>query len=191
MYNPQEFFSWEMDSGNTQENPEYLKLHTETAKKILIDLHPISLLDIGCGTGAMIEYLLNNGVDAYGLSNNHHEFDFFIRRNPAHVDNYFILDAKDLSLVTDKKEFDMISAIEIFEHLDDETLKKATKAIAGKCKWFLFSSIPYKQPWLDDKIGHINVKSKDGWVRYFKSFGIRYKEDWTLPTEWTMLFTAS
>jgi SAM-dependent methyltransferase len=70
-------------------------------------------LDFGCGNGAFIRYLRGKGIETLGV-------------DPVHVDNdmspYVYSSLDDLS----EKRFDVITAFEVFEHLDrpDDTISQ-------------------------------------------------------------------
>lgn len=182
MYNHKEFFEWERFYGNTQDNPKYVSLHRRFADKIMEELEPESLLDIGCGTGAMIEYLIPK-INAHGADHNRHHFKYFKERNPAMADRFHVLKAKNIERVM--IDYDVITAIECFEHFDNETIDIVTGAL--RCRWLVFSSTPYSAK-MDGDIGHINIRLEIEWINHFESYGFELIDRWNIPTKWTLIF---
>ena len=134
---------------------------------------PDSVLDLGCGRGPYL-YFWNWFVnDIKGIDISHFA-----------VDNSFIpnkISQGDVCDETIYKETDLITAIDILEHLDDEQLDKALSNISKYGKKFLFS-IPFEgDPNLLLDNTHKQFHTKEWWISKIAGFGIIIEET---PTNW-------
>lgn len=82
--------------------------------KYLVGQRNLSILDIGCGAGGMIEYLSNYG-QVIGLDKDKHIVDLNLKKGK----NVVCGDIKKLNFSNDS--FDLITLLEILEHLDDDS----------------------------------------------------------------------
>jgi cyclopropane fatty-acyl-phospholipid synthase-like methyltransferase len=94
--------------------------------------------------------------------------------------------------------YDMITSIEVFEHIPDEKLMPFIKELPHHCEYFLFSSTPYPNtPEFDEQWGHCNLKQTDEWIRIFTEAGFellkeetKYLQKNEIPTKWTLMFKS-
>jgi 2-polyprenyl-3-methyl-5-hydroxy-6-metoxy-1,4-benzoquinol methylase len=78
-------------------------------------------------------------------------------------------------------QWDLITAIDVLEHLDDKQLDKTLNNMAKYGKRFLFS-IPFEgDPNLEADKTHKQFHTKDEWIKLIQSHGIIIKET---PKEW-------
>lgn len=155
----------------------YHDLFHHTADHIIKHLSPKTMLELGCGPGVLVAALLERGVDAKGIDRN----------------RYFKKMAEEQIILADLRNYqvtspvDVITCIEVFEHMSDNELAGLLPQIAANCKWFVFSSTPYSSP-SDMEWGHVNIKSKAEWIKIFGQHGLSLMHNWALPTHWTMVF---
>ena len=134
---------------------------------------PESVLDLACGRGPYL-YFWNWFVeDIQGIDISQYA-----------VDNSFIPNRIIQGDVTDEevyKEVDLITAIDILEHLDNEQLDRALKNIRKYGKKIVFS-IPFigDPNLLNDKT-HKQFRQKDDWIKLIESHGIKISEP---PSHW-------
>ena len=181
MTDHKKFWDVNVRRGNTQDGAAYNRLHVRVGEEIIKKFNPESLLDIGCGSGAMIEFLLNNAVNASGIDNNKYAYDYYCNRNPDLIEHYLFKDVVHIN----EGYYDVVSAIESFEHFDDYAIDVIMTSL--QCKYFVFSSTSAKA---EDDIewGHINVKTQSEWIKLFSKFDYELIEQWTIPTNWTKVF---
>lgn len=110
-----------------------------------------TVLDVGCGEGFLVEYL-PNGVDYVGVDYSSESIKF------AKVQSEKLVPAKagiqiqkvefrvaDIyNLPFDSKNFDLITCLEVLEHL--ETPEKALEEIRRVAKKYVILSVPH-EPW--------------------------------------------
>lgn len=191
-YSNKDFFDFEVKNGLTTDNPAYKNLHYNLAKKIMETYKPVSILEIGSGCGAFLEYLVNNGVLAIGIDQNEHERQYFINRNPEAENRYKLATLKQFTENTEVFSFfNVIVSIEVFEHITDDEIIPALKKLSRSCDWFYFSSTPHRTTEeFDTQWGHINIKSEEEWIELFKQCGFTLYNKPGTPTAWSLLFKS-
>jgi cyclopropane fatty-acyl-phospholipid synthase-like methyltransferase len=190
MYNHKEFFDWEIASGHCQTNAVYRELHHGFGKWLVnaykkLDGEPLRTLDFGCGTGTLVEFLIYRGVDAYGLTINKYEHAYFVERNPRFAERLILLDGK--TIWDPEKPFDVITCIEVFEHMTDAMVDRAAVIFKSICKTLIFSSTPKKSE-NDEELGHINIRPTEDWIKHFEDKGFKLVSKPEIPTLWTLEF---
>lgn len=126
---------------------------------------PRTYLDLGSGTGAMVNFARKMGVDAYGLD---------VINGPEH---WFIHhDLTQPFVWNPAASFDLITCIEVAEHLDDDdALFQTVEHNLADGGVFIFSSAPPGQAGEH----HVNCQPAYYWRDRFKARGISYREDYT------------
>lgn len=124
---------------------------------------PRTYLDVGCGTGAMVNAARQLGVDAYGLDILPHEEPYLIKQD--------LREFCDLG-----RQFDLITSIETAEHIDPEgadlfcdTLARHIRTDGGL---LVLTAAPPGQ--IGD--GHVNTQPKEYWRDRLESRGLKYDE---------------
>lgn len=184
-FNHIEFFEYERDHGMTPDNEMYAEIHYSLGRKILSRINPKTVLEIGTGSGALLEFFCRRGVDAIGIDFNPFHKQYFESRNPEHFYRYVL---HDLEEDLQDLHVDTIVSIECFEHLEDKVLDKAVDYVSRNCKTLIFSSTPHPDPEFDIQWGHVNVKPTQEWIKIFTSKGMKFIEQWDVPTAWTLRF---
>lgn len=85
---------------------EYIKKHVNISKET-------TLLDVGCGTGAIIE-MLSNHFNTYGLDSSPQAIEFCRKRG---LTNLF---QGNLESFNKDRKFDIITILDVIEHIDDD-----------------------------------------------------------------------
>lgn len=131
---------------------------------------PKNVLDLGCGRGCYL-YFWQWYVEAHGI-----EISDWAVKNalcPKVVKG-------DITDLYDFK-YDLVTAIDVLEHLNDEQLDKALKNISKSGNRFLFS-IPFiGDPNLEKDNTHKQFKTKEEWVKLIENYGIKIIET---PKDW-------
>jgi SAM-dependent methyltransferase len=103
--------------------PEWLRFFGTIADRIVAEIRPRRVLDVGCAKGFLVEALRDRGVEAFGID----------------VSRYAIGEVRDdvkpfcrVASVLDPLEgpYDLITCIEVLEHLDEAD---GARAIAHIC----------------------------------------------------------
>ena len=150
--------------------------HPEMVKQWNDYFKPESILDLGCGKGCYLKYW-HWFTDATGI-----ELSKWAVSH-AFTDNIWEENIITETL-TEKKNYDLITFIDILEHLNSEDLNIVLKKYSKKGNKFLFS-IPFKgDPNLLNDKTHIQIKTKEEWIKLIKSNNIKI-----LKTPSTWLFS--
>jgi SAM-dependent methyltransferase len=149
-----------------------------------------SVIDIGCGSGVFVSEFLKRGVEAFGVDQNEYWYKDFEAVYPDYKYNYLQEDFTDTEL---GDVFDLALCVEVMEHLPDDVVTKWIEKIKTKCKYLIFTSIPWSESVVWDKYwGHINLKGEGHWVDLFHSHGFTLLKKNQLPApEWGLLFKNS
>ena len=144
----------------TRDEPHWAKFFADVAKATVANLRPATALDAGCAHGFFVEALRNEGVDAAGFDIS----EFAVSQMPEEYKDYVrvgsILDPFG-------SRYDMISCIEVIEHLAAPDARTAIKNLTDATDTILFSSTP--SDW--DEPTHINVQPPEYWARLFAEQG--------------------
>ncbi|MBK8047997.1 MAG: methyltransferase domain-containing protein [Anaerolineales bacterium] len=149
------------------------------ADRIVRDLEPQSVLDVGCAYGLLVETLRERGVDAYGIDVS----EYAISQAAPVVQPYVHVGS---AVEPFGRTYDLIVTIEVLEHLPPE---QAEPAIANICRHtddVLFSSSPLDY----SEITHFNVQPPEIWARHFANQGF-YRDvdfDASFITPWAARF---
>lgn len=188
-FTDQEFFDYNKASGWTNENPEWLKGQEKFADYLTDTLGAASVLDIGCGPGGLVEVLAKRGNVAIGIDSNPLNQEFFVKRNPDHEARFILEQAQN---VIPGNFFDVVVAVEVFEHIPDDVNSQILQNIRDKCKFFLHTSTPYHStPQFDRQWGHINVKPTEHWIKFIEAHGFKLVQKVDYPAEWGLLFLST
>jgi SAM-dependent methyltransferase len=144
----------------------------EEARKILHDLFSIILnkfkgeiqtaLDIGCAYGFSVEYLLQNGVDAYGCEPS----TYALIRTKKYWWGNKIFESYLPTLKGIDRKFDLVTATEVLEHIPEEHARDSINRIFEICNKYVVMVIAF-QP----MFGHLNVKPREWWDALFEELG--------------------
>lgn len=126
------------------------------ADEIVLSLKPSTVFDAGCAIGFLVEALWDRGVTAHGRDIS----EYAIKQVRPDVKPYC-----EVRSVTDPIEgrYDLITCIEILEHLPESDAIAAIDALTEASDQILFSSSPNDF----DEPTHINVRPPIYWSRLF------------------------
>ncbi|MEA2314276.1 MAG: hypothetical protein QOI03_968 [Solirubrobacteraceae bacterium] len=157
---------------------------------------PASLLDVGCGEGVLVHRWAQRmqGGRVVGIDLEEPSLQAGWAERAAPNLEYRVMDAGELPFAA--AEFDLVSAIEVLEHLPDPA---STVAEMARCaRRHLLVSVPREPLWralniargaylstLGDTPGHLNHWSKRSFVRLLARHG--EVAEIRTPLPWTML----
>ena len=147
------------------------------------DYYPRSYLDLGSGTGSMVNMARKLDIDAYGVDVINGPEDWFI----DHDLNIPIQLVSSGDTIKDGIEdyrnsraiFDLITCIEVAEHLEPESSAVLAETIDRHLEHggrLVFSSAPFGQ----GGEHHINNQHPWYWRSLFHKHGISYRQDLTM-----------
>jgi SAM-dependent methyltransferase len=102
----------------------------------------VALLDVGCGSGKLVRYLRERGVDARGLEPSsvlHHQF--------LSADEFFVLGTLDSLRASSSERFDVVTALDVVEHVEDPSALLADAAALLSPGGILLVSTPDVASW--------------------------------------------
>jgi len=133
-------------------------------------LKPRSVLDVGCAKGYLVYLLDQLGIDAYGVDIS----SYAIAQAPLKIAHrLYHLDAVEDKFPFGDSQFDLITALEVFEHLDcfDNLLKEVSRALSP-CGYLLITTPTLLGKYLFVDNTHISVKSRNSWQKLLKRYGL-------------------
>ncbi|MDP8983205.1 MAG: methyltransferase domain-containing protein, partial [Acidobacteriota bacterium] len=140
----------------TREHPHWLSFFSGIAERIVASLAPKRVLDAGCAMGFLVEMLRDRGVEAYGLDVS----EYAIAQVRPDIAPYCKVAALEEPIAG---KFDLITCIEVLEHLTEEQARAAILNMSRATDTILFSSTPSDF----DEPTHVNVKPEAWWLELF------------------------
>jgi glycosyltransferase involved in cell wall biosynthesis len=144
--------------------PWWPKFFDDIAEELNRSLKPRTVLDVGCAIGFLIDAFWRRGVRAYGIDIS----EYAISQVPQDVRSFCrVLSATDPLPDDFPRTYDLITCIEVLEHIPEEDAKSAIKNMALRTDCILFSSTPndLTEP------THVNVRPVIYWLQLFAEFG--------------------
>ena len=128
-------------------------------------------LDVGCATGYLVEVLRERGIDAEGCDLSQFAIDHASPGAVGHVRvaNLFA------GLPWTDGAFDLVTALEILEHLPPDRVPVALAELARICGGYLYATIPSFGPNRSGPDGHYEGKVRPERVEYYRGLGPEYR----------------
>lgn len=162
-------------------NREYFQRHTDRrfwyypcAATLAYRLQPKAALDIGCGIGMMVEAWTMDGIDAYGVDVSDAALGL---ARPEIKHRVQRVDASKEKLPFPDGKFDLVTSIEVIEHLPshENLVREAFRVTKPGGHLFIQTPLP-NTPEADDPT-HVAVKPKKEWIALFTGAGFELAED--------------
>lgn len=134
------------------------------ADKLIANYHPTTVLDAGCAVGYLVAALRDRGVDAYGIDIS----EYAISQVRDDIKSYCVVGSlTDPLPETLPKHYDLVTNIEVLEHLYAEEAPIAVANLCSLSDTIIFSSSPddYSEP------THVNVQQREYWAKLFAQNG--------------------
>ncbi len=141
---------------------------------VVRDLHPRSLLDVGCGTGAMLVEFRRHGVDARGLE--YGDAALKLCRSRGLPVKRFDLERDGLR--APDVAYDVVLSTEVAEHLPASSANRYLELLVSQSGTVVFTAATPGQGGLD----HVNEQPHDYWIAKFATRG--YRMDEPLSRRW-------
>ena len=149
---------------NYIENEQLRSFFHNFAEAVVEKYHPKTVLDAGCALGILVDELRKLGVEAYGIDGS----EYAVSNAVEGIRQYCAVCRIQDELPQDfPKQFDLITNIEVMEHLDESECAAAVKNLCSHTKRIIFSSTStdFEDP------THINVNKIDYWAEKFAENG--------------------
>lgn len=150
---------------------EYYRFTDETAQRsapgiaasIIRDLQPATVLDVGCGTGAILQALHKGGVKGKGFE--YAEAGLAYCRKRGLSVRKFDLEASPLAVPSEL--YDVVLSTEVAEHLPESVADVFVMSLAAQADTVVFTAATPGQGGLD----HVNEQPHSYWEEKFASRG--------------------
>ena len=138
------------------------------SESIINKFKPIRVVDVGCGTGALLYELKERGCICLGLENSSAGLNI-CRTRGLDVRKF---DLEHDTLEKDIENFDVTICMEVAEHLPEKYADRLIDLLASLSPITVFTAATPGQGGKD----HINEKPHDYWIDKFESHGFRYEQ---------------
>jgi len=136
---------------------------------VINEIHPKSVLDVGCGIGNSLKHYLNNNIDSWGIENSSTAISNSLVKERIIKHNL----KRTLNL---NKEFDLVWCFEVIEHIHPDYESNFLKTLCNHSKKILISAARPGQ----GGHGHFNEQEPEYWIDKFSKLGYKYDRDFTL-----------
>lgn len=150
------------------------------ADSIVTDLKPARVVDVGCGTGALLDALRSRGCEVFGLEYSEAGLKFCRSRN---------LDVAKFDLerdtLDDGRTFDAAVSMEVAEHLPEHIADRYVDLLTRLAPVIVFTAAPPGQGGED----HVNEQPPEYWITKFRDRA--FEQDTKLSGQWRESWRAS
>lgn len=142
-------------------DPEWLTFFGRIADRIVSDIGPRTVLDVGCAWGLLVEALRARGVEAYGTDVSSYAISKVAPEVAAYCRVSSIAEPMD-------RRYDLIVCMEVVEHVAAAECDRGLQNLAHATDDLLFSSSPfdYREP------THVNVRPPAEWAEALARLGL-------------------
>jgi len=127
-------------------------------------------LDVGCAKGYLVEALRDRGVDAVGCDVS----SFAVEHAAPGALGYVRLGDLSRGLPYPDGEFDLVSALEILEHLPPDSVPGALLELRRVCRGVVYATIPSFGRNASGPDGHFEGKVRPERLDHYRSLGPDY-----------------
>ena len=138
------------------------------SESILFSLRPDTIVEVGCGTGALLEALRRRGCQVLGLEYSEAALQYCRWRGLAV--RKFDLERDTLA---DDRTFDVAISMEVAEHLPEKISGRYVALLTRLSGVIVFTAAPPGQGGLD----HVNEQPPSYWISKFQALGFAYDEE--------------
>ena len=144
-----------------QHTEPWLTFFGAVADRIVTEIGPGTVLDVGCAMGMLVGALRKRGVRAFGFDIS----EYALQQSQC---KEFVWKGSASDPEAYRDDFDLVVCIEVLEHLLPPEAQNAIGLMAQHSTRVLFSSNPgdYREP------THINTREAGYWMREFARYGM-------------------
>jgi 2-polyprenyl-3-methyl-5-hydroxy-6-metoxy-1,4-benzoquinol methylase len=141
-----------------------LKFFDAIAERLVGSLKPQTALDVGCAVGFLVKALRSRGVQAYGI----YISEYAISQIPKDLQRFCRVSSATQPRAEEFPEsYDLVTCIEVLEHLTPEDGRQAIANMALRTRHILFSSTKDHS----EEPTHVNVQPASYWLSIFAAHG--------------------
>jgi SAM-dependent methyltransferase len=150
------------------------------AAAIFTDLKPSSVIDVGCGTGVLLEALRARGCEVFGLEYAEAALKY-CRARRLNVRQFDL----ERQVFTDTRTFDVAVSMEVAEHLPERVADRYVDLLTRLSPVIVFTAAPPGQGGSD----HVNEQPPAYWIAKFQQRGFAHAEE--LSQRWRERWKAA
>jgi SAM-dependent methyltransferase len=147
---------------------------TDIADSILVDVAPRTVVDVGCGTGALLDVFRKSGCEVFGFEYSEAGLDY-CRKRALPVAKFDL----EKDQLVDDRTFDVAVSMEVAEHLPLSVADRYVQLLARLAPVVVFTAAPPGQGGHD----HVNEQPASYWVAKFANKGFAFDEE--LSRRWS------
>lgn len=131
-------------------------------------IKPLTVLDVGCGTGQTLGWFLERGCEAIGIEAS----DLAIKKSGMRSRIRRLDLRKPVDL---QREFDLVWSFEVAEHLPEDAADNFVATLIRHSNCVVMSAAPPGQ----GGEGHLNEQPSQYWINKFEARGWSYEDELT------------
>src|SRR5882724_1900427 len=159
-----EYFEKHFNPPYNRSQARWFDFFNHIAEELVRSLKPRTILDVGCAIGFLVEAFWRRGVRAYGIDLSEYAID----QVPEDLKGFCAVNSVLEPLPEEfPRTYDLITCIEVLEHMSHDEGQVAVKNIASKTRCILFSSTPHDLT----EPTHVNVRPVIYWLQSFAEVG--------------------
>lgn len=143
-----------------QRDEKWLAFFGGIADRIVQDLRPGRVLDVGCAMGFLVEALRERGVEAFGVDVS----EYAVEHSAPEIRPHLWVGSATADL---RGRYDLIVCIEVLEHLQTADSEQAVANLCAHADDILFASSPLDQ----GELTHFNCRPPEYWAQLFGASG--------------------
>jgi len=165
-----EYFAHTVETAAVESSPDI-------AQAIVADFAPRSVVDVGCGTGALLDAMRAHGCDVFGYEYSKAAIEYCRKRNLP-VERFDV----EKDQVAGARRCDVVVSMEVAEHLPAAVAERYVAMLAGLAPVVVFTAAIPGQGGND----HVNEQPHEYWIEKFSAHGFvldrdttqRWRADW-------------
>lgn len=138
------------------------------ATSILFDLRPRTIVDVGCGTGALLDFLRRSGCQVLGLDYSEAALQY-CRDRGLNVRKFNL----ETDIFTDAQVFDAAISTEVAEHLPEASADRYVDLLTRLSSVIVLTAAQPGQGGTD----HVNEQPRSYWISKFRIREFIYDEE--------------
>jgi SAM-dependent methyltransferase len=158
---------YDLDYYNSDVEDPAVRSARTISDSILTEFKPKHIVEVGCGTGALLEALRNRGCDVLGLDYSEAAL-MLCRARHLNVVKFDL----ERDILKDDRIFDVGISMEVAEHLPARVADRYVDLLTSLSKVIVFTAAPPGQGGSD----HVNEQPPSYWISKFQQRGFEHSE---------------